>query len=308
MLRTRMGGTRWTSARVGLAALMLVALAAGACGGDGDDSGEDGGAQAAIEYGGGGGGDAPETAGGSGSQAGDSAASAALEQGGGSGIPSVGESVIKTADLRIEVERDGLRAAVQRVEQTAPRYGGFVHSTGVEDSRSAEGVVVIRVPSEDFEVALRDVKAVGDVMAENVSGKDVSQEFVDLDARIRNLEAQEAVLLDLMEKATTISETINVQNNLSGIQLEIERLRGRLNFLEDRTSLGTISVALVEEGAPEPTAASTWSKAWNQAGDILEGLGAGSIIVVVGFILPFGVLFLIGFLIFKAVRPRFTSS
>ena len=304
MLRTRMGRSRWTAARGGLIALTLVALVAGACGGD-DEA--DGGGEAAIQYGGGGGDESAETVGGSG-DAGGGVDSAAFEESGGSGVPSVGESVIKTADLRIEVERDGLRSAVQRVEQTAPRYGGFVLSTVVEDSLSAEGVVVIRVPSEDFEVALRDVKAVGDVQGENVSGKDASQEFVDLDARIRNLEAQEAVLLDLMDKATTISGTINVQNNLSGIQLDIERLRGRLNFLEDRTSLGTISVALTEKGAPEPTAASAWSRAWTQAGDILEGLGAGSIIVVVGFILPFGVLFLIGFLIFKAVRPRFTSS
>ena len=306
MLRTRMGGTRWATARGGLVALTLVALTMGACGGD-DEGDADGGGGGAIQYGGGGGGESGEAEPASGDQAGDSA-DLAVEETGGSGVPSVGESVIKTADLRIEVERDGLRAAVQRVEQTAPRYGGFVFSTVVDDSRSAEGVVVIRVPSEDFEVALRDVKAVGDVQGENVSGKDVSQEFIDLDARIRNLEAQEAVLLDLMDKATTISATINVQNNLSGIQLDIERLRGRLNFLEDRTSLGTISVALTEEGAPEPTAASAWSRAWTQAGDILEGLGAGSIIVVVGFILPFGVLFLIGFLIFKAVRPRFTSS
>jgi Domain of unknown function (DUF4349) len=298
-------GSGW-GRRVLVGFVLAIFVTASACGGDDEGEGAGGGSdevaalteeQAGGEFEGQGGGDSLQSRGGS-----------AAYDVGGSGVPSLGESVVKTADLRIEVERDGLRAAVQRIEQAAPRYGGFVHSTSVDDTRGSEGIVVLRIPADDFEVALRDIKQVGDVLGENVSGKDVSQEFIDLNARIRNLEAQEAVLLELMDKATTISETINVQNNLSGIQLEIERLRGRLNYLEDRTALSTISVAIVEDGAPEPVTASTWSRAWTQAGDILEGLGAGSIIVIVGFVLPFGAVFLLGYLIFRAVRPRFTST
>ena len=285
--------------------LLLAVLALGACGGDDQGEaargGDGGGHEAAVAERA----EAPEgelTEAGSGN----------LDQtsGGGSGmsaIPSVGDSVVKNADLRLEVASDGVRTAVQKIEQVAPRYGGFVLSTSIDEANSTEGVVVIRIPSEDFEVALRDVKNAGDLVGENVSGRDVSQEFIDLGARIRNLEAQEAVLLDLMERATTIGETITVQNNLSGIQLEIERLRGRLNFLEDRTSLGTISVAVVEAGAPSPSDANAFAQAWEQAVDILEGLGAGSIIVLIRFVLPVGAVLLLGLLIFRAVRPRFTS-
>jgi hypothetical protein len=227
--------------------------------------------------------------------------------GGDSAVPSIGASVIKTADVRVEVPGSDLRESIQRVEQTAGRYGGFVLSTSVDNSRDSGGVVVVRIPSEDFELALRDVKGVGDVTGENVSGKDVSQEFIDLEARIRNLEAQEAVLLQLMDKATTIAETINVQNNLSGIQLEIERLRGRLNFLEDRTSLGTISVAIVEAGAVAHREANVFSQAWDTGVQILTGLGAGAIILAIGVLLPLGLVAAIGFLIFKALRPRLSS-
>lgn len=224
-----------------------------------------------------------------------------------SAVPSIGASVIKTADVRVEVPGEDLDESIQKVEQTADRYGGFVLSTSVDNSQSAGGVVVIRIPSEDFELALRDVKGVGEVTGENVSGKDVSQEFIDLEARIRNLEVQEAVLLQLMEKATTIAETINVQNNLSGVQLEIERLRGRLNFLEDRTSLGTISVAIVDAGAPLPREANVFSQAWDTAVEILEGIGAGAIILAIGVLLPLSIVAAIGFLIFKAVRPLLSS-
>ena len=282
------------------ACLLLAVLALGACGGDDQPSGggNDVAAMERLAEEQGGGGDAGQPK---------AAAVSDSDNGGVSAIPSVGDSVVKNADLRLEVASDGVRTAVQRIEQVAPRYGGFVLSTSIDEANSTEGVVVIRIPSEDFEVALRDVKNAGDLVGENVSGRDVSQEFIDLGARIRNLEAQEAVLLDLMERATTIGETITVQNNLSGIQLEIERLRGRLNFLEDRTSLGTISVAVVEAGAPSPSDANAFAQAWEQAVDILEGLGAGSIVVLIGFVLPVGAVLLLGLLIFRAVRPRFTS-
>ena len=294
--------------RPAVACLLLVALALGACGGDdeGSEDGGGGGDSAAVA----GVGEFEESGGSHQSGSGDLSGNTSGSSGSGGGlsaIPSVGDSVVKNADVRLEVAGDGMREAVQKVEQVAPRYGGFVLSTTVDDTSGSEGVVVIRVPSEDFEVALRDVKNVGELLGENVSGRDVSQEFVDLGARIRNLEAQEAVLLDLMERATTIGETITVQNNLSGIQLEIERLRGRLNFLEDRTSLGTISVAVVEAGAPAPSEANTFSQAWEQAIDILEGLGAGSIVVLIGFVLPVGAVLLLAYVIFKAVRPRFMS-
>ncbi|HYN35535.1 MAG TPA: DUF4349 domain-containing protein [Actinomycetota bacterium] len=297
--------------RVGaIAFAMLIAGGLAACGGDegGDDSASSsGGGSGARELG-------HEAARGEAlqgaleqSSSGDQGGSADL-WGSASAVPSIGASVIKTADVRVEVPgEDLLRESIQKVEQTAGRYGGFVLSTSVDNARSSGGVVVIRIPSEDFELALRDVKGVGDVTGENVSGKDVSQEFIDLEARIRNLEAQEAILLQLMEKATTIAETINVQNNLSGIQLEIERLRGRLNFLEDRTSLGTISVAIVESGAPAPREANVFSQAWNTAVEILEGIGAGAIILTIGVLLPLSVVAAVAFLIFKALKPRLSS-
>lgn len=293
---------------------ILIAGGMAACGGHGDDSAEGGGdggglaADIATSGGSGGRGLRAEAEGLSEAQSGytDQTDSSGIG-GSSSAVPSIGDSVIKTADVRVEVPSEDLRESIQRVEQTAGRYGGFVLSTSVDNSRSSGGVVVIRIPSEDFELALRDVKGVGDVTGENVSGKDVSQEFIDLEARIRNLEAQEAVLLQLMEKATTIAETINVQNNLSGIQLEIERLRGRLNFLEDRTSLGTISVAIVEAGAPAPGEANAFSQAWDTAVDLLEGIGAGAIILTIGVLLPLSVVAAVGFLIFKALRPRLSS-
>lgn len=226
---------------------------------------------------------------------------------GGTAIPSIGASVIKTADLRLEAPRGDFSQAVQAVENAAPRYGGFVLSTSLEDTSKNRGTIVIRVPSEDFESALRDVKDAGELLGENIAGKDVSQEFIDLEARINNLQAQEAVFLSLMDRATNITQTIRIQNELSGLQLGIEQLQGRLNFLRDRTALGTISVSLVEAGTPAPGEQNTFEAAWARAVDLLEGLGAALIFLMVAIVFPLLLLGLIGLVIFRQLKPRLTS-
>ena len=282
-------------ARVAFAAAAVVVFGA-ACGGD--DAGD-----AGVEYGG-----SADSAGMAepAAEAGDATGGAGALESGGSAVPSVGASIIKTADLRLEVETGDFEQAIDQVESVAPRYGGFVLSTSLDDTSTKRGTIVIRVPSQDFERALGDVKDAGEVLGEEIAGQDVSQEFIDLEARIRNLEAQEAVFLDLMDRATTIGETITVQNQLSGLQLDIERLQGRLNYLRDRTALGTISVSLEEAGAPAPSEPNIFANAWNDSLDILQGIGAALIVAVVGFLFPLGLVALIGVFVFRQVKPRLT--
>ncbi len=126
---------------------------------------------------------------------------------------------------------------------------------------------------------------------------------MDLEARLRNLEAQEEVLLRLMERAQTVSDTIKVQRELSGIQLEIERIIGRLNFLEDRTSFGTISVALVEHGvAPEPTTGII-QRGWERAKDAFLAIVSG-LIASLGVVVPLLALGLVAWLVWRRVAAR----
>lgn len=282
--------------------VLVVALVSAACGGD--DEGGDSGVAAEIaerEAGGADGYSAPRAGGGGGGDE-----SQALTTGA-SAVPSLGDSVVKTADLRLEVPGGEFSDAVQQIESVAPRYGGFVLSTSLDDARSKRGTIVLRVPSEDFERAVRDIKGTGEVLGEEISGRDVSQEFIDLEARITHLEAQEAVFLDLMDRATSIGETITVQNQLSGLQLDIERLQGRLNYLEDRTALGTITISVTEEGAPTPSEPNVFSTAWHDAIDILKGIGAALIIILIGVALPVGVLTAIVVFLFRQLKPRLTS-
>ena len=198
-------------------------------------------------------------------------------------IPPVGPSVIKTASLDVEVERDGFGETLDTATGVAARHDGFVVSTNTVGEESRRGSIVIRVPAERFEEALVELRALGRVEGELIEGRDVGQEFVDLEARLRNLEAQEAVLLRLFDEAVSVADTIHIQQELSGVQLQTEEVEGRLRYLRDQSSFATISLSLAEEGA---TGTGMLPRAWEEAKDGFVMVLAGGVIFV-GYAFPF---------------------
>ena len=221
--------------------------------------------------------------------------------------PDIGPNVIKTADVRIEVARNEVEDAVRSSVATAGRFGGFVLSTSLEGDGAGSATVVVRVPAESFERALAALEELGEVDGELISGQDVGQEFVDLEARLRNLESQEAVLLRLMDESRSVSDTIRVQRELQGVQLEIERLTGRLRYLKDQADMSTISISFFESGAaPGKPTLGVLQRAWERAVDVSLAV-VSAVIVGTGFVVPIGALLVIAFLLLRALRPRLGS-
>ena len=269
------------------AALAAIALLLGACGVGDEDAGD----EAAVAR------DAPQFAdGGDGEEAKVAEASSATL------VPAVGQSVIKDAALEIEVRRGRFDAELREATRIAGMHGGFVLSTTIEDADRGVGTLTIRIPSENFESALSDLQGLGKVEAHAVSGEDVGEEFVDLEARLRNLRAQESVFLGLMDRATTIEESIRVQRELTPLQLDIERLQGRLRFLRDRTELGTIAVTLREAGVAiaETT---TLARAWERAAGLALAV-VSALIVGAGVVVPLAVIALVLLLLGRVVLRR----
>ena len=287
---------------LGVAALVVMGLV-GACSGGGDDEG--------TSDGGGGGSDLvleeeTQAFGAATQERGtyDTAATGG-DFGGQTEFPGLPPRVIKTAEIRIGVPRDDFKASIQDSVNIAERHGGFVNSTTIDDD-DRRGSVTIRVPAEQFEAALGALKEIGDVEAEAISGTDVSQEFVDLAARMRNLEAQETVLLNLMERATTVLGTIRVQRELQPIQLEIERLQGRINFLEDQTDMSTITVTFTPVGAAPSEPAGALERAWANAKDTFVAV-VSAVVVGAGFVIPVALLLALVALAVRWARPRLTG-
>jgi hypothetical protein len=228
-----------------------------------------------------------------------------LESPGPTAVPGLGAQVIKDASLSLRVKRQGLRAALDAATATAARFGGFVQSSS---SSGRAGSVLLRIPQASFDAALNELGDLGTVTSRSESGKDVTSEFVDLNARLITWRSQETVLLRLMDRAASISDTLRIQSQLQQVQFRIEQIRGALRVLRSQTSYGTIDLAIREVGAPVSTseAAATPSlvRAWQQSWAGFVGV-LSAVIVGLGYLVPVCVLGLIGWAVFRRVsRPR----
>jgi hypothetical protein len=162
------------------------------------------------------------------------------------------QKIIKTAFMEIEILKGSFDANFFYVIDIAQKNGGYVSNTqSYSDTlgNMTAGYITIRVPSERFNAAIEELKTIGTIKSTQISGVDVTQEFVDLESRLKNLEAQEEVLLALMEQSRTVEDSIEVQRELSYVQGEIEVIKGRMRYLESMVSFSTIDVSIFE---PEP--------------------------------------------------------
>ncbi|HEX9375272.1 MAG TPA: DUF4349 domain-containing protein [Actinomycetota bacterium] len=226
------------------------------------------------------------------------------------GIPQVLPNVVKTARVSVEVPRGEFQSSLDKATEIAADHGGYVESSSIAGRNSGSGRMVIRVPQLNFEAALADVSALGDVQAHQVSSEDVTGRVVDLDARLRNARAQEEVLLGILKSATTVRDTLRVQQTLSNVQLQIEELVGQQRSLQDRVALGTIDLSLVEAGRPVHVQAESGNianpslaEAWDRSKATFFGLLYG-IVVSLAVIVPLGLLALAAWLVVRRVRAR----
>ena len=143
----------------------------------------------------------------------------------------------------------------------ADRYGGYLVSSNSyasgDDGTMKTGTVAIRVPSTSFAQAMDDAGKLGTLKSQNLSSQDVTEEYVDLQARIKNSEAYVNSLETLLAKAKTVDEILQVQSVLTYAQQDLEQLKGRLRFLDEHTSYSTITMSIFEKGT-EPVEPSSW--------------------------------------------------
>lgn len=163
--------------------------------------------------------------------------------------------VISTASVVLEVA--DVARAVTEVRTTAQNFGGFVEnlsSSGDADRQRA--TVTIRVPQARFLDAMDHIAALGEVVSQNIGSQDVTEQFIDLRARLQSAQRQEQSLLTLLQRAQNVTEILTIERELTRTRGEIERLQGQLNFLERRVDLATITVTLTPPDEGQGTAPS----------------------------------------------------
>ncbi len=145
-----------------------------------------------------------------------------------------GQKIINDAQLEIEVERGRFETVLDQAILLADRYGGYLVSStsyaGGEDDAMRSGTVAIRVPSASFTQALSDAAKLGTLKNQSLYTQDVTEEYVDLQARMKNSEAYVDSISALLRKAETIDDTLTVQSVLNRAQEELEALKGRLRY------------------------------------------------------------------------------
>ena len=163
---------------------------------------------------------------------------------------AMNRKILRNAELTLETPDP---AAVQRkITTIAESLGGFVVTSESKQRQLRESGqqelevnVVVRVPAPQFGTALDQIRAEGArVILEKATGQDVTEEFIDLEARIKTQKALELQFLEIMKQANKVADALEVQRQIADVRTEIEKLEGRKRFLENRASLSTITVNL----------------------------------------------------------------
>ena len=164
--------------------------------------------------------------------------------------------VISRANISLEVQT--VNPAIAQIRTIAESLGGFIENMNSSGGlKQQQANATIRVPQTNFFTALERIEALGKVLGRNVTTEDVSESFIDLDARLKSAKREEESLLSLLAKAQAINDVLTIERELNRVRADIEKLQGQLNFLQRRVDLSTISVTLQQSGkiAEPPSAA-----------------------------------------------------
>lgn len=170
--------------------------------------------------------------------------------------------IIKNAEMDLLVADTDV--ALDSITVMAADYGGYIVSSHVwHEQELTYATVRLGVPVTEFENVLRRLRGLAiKVNSELASGEDVTDQFVDLQSRLTNLQATQARIREFLDQAQTVEEALKVNEQLSQVEAQIEEIQGRMNYLSDRAAFSTIDITLgPQRPTPTPTPTPT-PEAW----------------------------------------------
>jgi hypothetical protein len=223
-----------------------------------------------------------------------------------SGIPE-GRRVQRSGQLTLQVGNGTFDSSWDQVTSLMRSQGGYVSGSQAQadgSDRLRSGVVTFQVPSDKFDATIAALRRLGKVESIEISGTDVSVQYVDLQARLRNAEAQRDAMLALLQQARSVNDIIQVQTQLGQITGQIEQLKGQIDYLDHTTSYATLAVTIREVAA---TSGDEWGlktalvRALHNSVDVV-----GLMLMVLGAIAPLVALGLLGLVVWRLRfrRPR----
>jgi hypothetical protein len=226
---------------------------------------------------------------------------------------STNRMIIHQAQLQLNVK--DFEKAEQNIEKKVNEYGGYIVESNVyrEDEKSVSGNITVRIPEKHFQKFLTATEGeAAEIIERMVTGQDVTEQYVDLESRVKSKRAVEARLLDFMSDAEKTEDLLKISSDLAIIQEEIEVIVGKMNYLENQTSYSTVEISMFENRVIVPGLDNkdldTWDKTKKQLAtstNFLLAAGSGLIVFIIGNLPIFILILLIGLGVYLTfVRKR----
>ncbi|HHV79330.1 MAG TPA: DUF4349 domain-containing protein [Firmicutes bacterium] len=166
----------------------------------------------------------------------------------------ISQKLIKRGSLSLEVPEGSLDKAAQNVQSIVQAAGGYIENSSSSSETDKRGRLYfgLRVPEDRFDSVFEQLSRIGRVVSRSVNVSDVTEQFIDVQAQLRNKETQEQRLLEIMGKANTVGEILQVENELNRVRTDIDSLKQRLKYLENATAMSTIALTIAEPNALLP--------------------------------------------------------
>jgi hypothetical protein len=219
--------------------------------------------------------------------------------------------IVRTGQADLTVAKGTVPAAQGRLEGLATSLGGYVANEKSSGGDYPTASVTIRVPGDRFSELVKQVQAIGKVADLSTQASDVTSAYTDLSARIHALQTQRDTYLTLLAKASSIQETLAVQQRVDAVQTQLEQLQGQQKVLDDQSSYGSLAVTVSQEGQtvvttlPKPRTG--FAKAWHDAVERFNG-GVQGLVAASGPIAFAALLALAAWVLWLLGRRRWQRS
>ncbi len=209
--------------------------------------------------------------------------------------------MIYTASMSLEVKN--LTVAVKQITSLTKEFNGFVQNIKVYGTERKKGYVTVRVPQGKFQQFLEEISGIGKVKGKEVKGEDVTEKFIDLQARLNNSKREEQRLLQILEVAKTVDEILKVENELKRVRTEIDTLTGQIKFLQRRINYSTVEISL-EEPPVQPPWLQIPQVDWSYPLELGLTILLNLIQAMISITIAIGPIAVPGFLIYKSYKKR----
>jgi len=228
------------------------------------------------------------------------------------------QMVVRSAKLDL-LARD-VRSGVEQVRLTTERLGGYIEKADLADAGNGmvSAEMIVRVPKAHLDQALAAYKSAAiRVENESLNAEDVTREWVDTDARLRNFKAEEDQYLTILKRASKVQDTLDVADKLSGVRGEIERLQAELNYMSHQVAMSAVVIHV----KPQPTVVIAGWHPGENAREAWKSVVAGltgfvdfivTVVITVPLVLVWaafiGAIVWVGWRVVVAVRKRYPAT